>query len=145
MRVYFGFRHCAILHSLRNRFVGIVVATLHVGAGKHCLGGSVAGIARYFVACPEISDGATVGNNQILKPPFIAQNMLEQARVATTWVVVPALVGAHHLPHVGILYQRFEGWHICFPKIAWRNIGDIISMASPFRSAMDGIVLGASP
>ena len=94
---------------------------------------------------PEISNSATVGNYQVLESPLIPENLLQKAGVAAAWFIIPTLIGTHHLTHLGILHQRFEGRHISFPKVARCNIGNIVCMASPFWSAMNCIVLGTSP
>ena len=145
MLINFFFSQGTILHSLRHRLICIIISTLHICTSQHALGSRISGIARNFMAGPEISNSATVGNYQVLESPLIPENLLQKAGVAAAWFIIPTLIGTHHLTHLGILHQSLEGRHISFPKVARCNIGNIVCMASPFWSAMNCIVLGTSP
>ena len=145
MFVYLFFCQCTIFHSLRHRLIYIIESTFHIGASQHALGSSIPGIARHLVVLPKIGNGSTIGNHKIFESPLISQYLLEQSGVATARFIVPALVSTHHLSHLGILHQRLEGREISLPKVTWTYICDIIRMASPLWSAMDGIMLSTSP
>ena len=93
----------------------------------------------------EVADGTTVTHHQILKTPFIPQNLLQQTGAATTRVIVQTLIGTHHLPHLRILHQCLEGRHICLPHITRRHIRQVRCVACIFGTAVYSIVLGTSP
>ena len=63
----------------------------------------------------EIVNSTAVTRHNTLESPFVAQDMLQIARVATTGFAVDGLVGTHHLLDLGFLYQSLEGWQIGFP------------------------------
>ena len=145
MLVNLGFSNQSTTDGLRNTAVGIAVAALYVSTGDGSLGRSVNGIGGRLMGFIEVADGTAVADNQILETPLVTQNLLQQSLTATAGIVVQALVGTHHLANLGILYQCFKGWHIGFPEVAGRYIGQIGRMAGVLRTAMDGIVLGTSP
>ena len=90
----------------------------------------------------EIGNGTAVGNHHILEAPFVAQYLLQQTVAAATWVVVPTLVGTHHLAHVTLLHQCLERRHVCFPQVTRRNIGEVGYVTAPLGTAVHCIVLG---
>ena len=96
-------------------------------------------IARF----PEVADGSAVAHYQSLESPLIAENLLKQTVAATARVTIPTLIGTHHFCHLSFLHKRLEGRQIGFVEVARREVGDIELMAIPFRSTMNGKVLGA--
>src|SRR5574344_2080328 len=92
----------------------------------------------------EVGDGTTVAHHHILESPLVAQYLLKKLGTTATRLVVPTLVGTHHLPHLCLLHQVLECWHVCLPQVAWRHIVYICHVAAPFRTAVYGTVLGTS-
>ena len=90
----------------------------------------------------EIAYSTTVAGNQSLEPPFIAQYLLLVACLATAWLTVNALVGAHHLSDIALLYQCLEGRQVGLPEVALWQVLNVKSMAVPFRATVYGKVLG---
>src|SRR5574344_506637 len=90
----------------------------------------------------EVGNGTTVAHHHILESPLVAQYLLKEFCAAAARLVVPTLIGAHHLPHLCLLHKVLECRHICLPKVTRRHIVDIGSVAAPLRSTVDGIVLG---
>ena len=70
---------------------------------------------------------------------------LEQTVRTATGIVVETLVGTHYLAHLRILYKSLEGRHVGLPKVTYRHIGEVGGVTGVFRTAVDGIVLGAGP
>ena len=140
-----GFCHQSTTDGLGNAAVSIAITTLYVSTGDGSLGRSVDGIGGRLMRFIEIADGTTVADDQILEAPLITQNLLQQSLTATAGIIVQALVGAHHLTDLGILYQCLEGRHIGFPEVAGRNVGQVGRVAGVLRTTMNGVVLGTSP
>ena len=92
-------------------------------------------------AVKEIVDGIAVGEHNGVVAPFVAQDVDEQAIAGAAGLALEALVGAHHLAHVGFLHQRLEGGQIGLPQVAVRWV-HVHRVAQGLRSAMHGIVLG---
>ena len=130
-------------NSLGQLGEGITIATLNISAGDGSLGGCMQLGRRRFVGHPEIGNGTAVAYHHILESPLVAQNLLKQSGAAAAWLVIPTLVGAHHLAHLCLLHKVLECRHIGFPQVAWRHIVYIGMMTAPFRTAVYGIVLGA--
>ena len=133
------------LHSLRDASVGIAITAFHICACYSSLCRCVGGIRRCLVRFVEVADGTAVAHHQIFEAPFIAQNLLQQTGAAATWIIVKTLIGTHHLPHLRILHQSLEGWHVGFPHIAWRHVCQVGSMTGVFGTTMNGIMLGTCP
>ena len=91
-------------------------------------------------AVKEIVDGIAVGEHNGVVAPFVAQDVDEQAVAGAAGLALEALVGAHHLAHVGFLHQRLEGGQIGLPKVAVRRV-HVHRVAQGLWSAMHGIVL----
>ena len=90
----------------------------------------------------EVVDGTAVAGDDAVEAPVIAQYVLFVARVAAAGVTVYALVGAHHLAHVGLLHQGLEGGQVGLPEVALGQLLDVELVAVPLRAAVHGEVLG---
>ena len=93
----------------------------------------------------EVAHGTAVADDEVLKAPLIAQDLLEQTGRTAAGVIIETLVGAHHLTYLGILYQCLEGRHIGLPEVACRHIGEVGRVTGVLRTTVYGIVLGTSP
>ena len=93
----------------------------------------------------EVAHRAAVAHHKVFEAPFVAQDLLQQTGVAATGVVVEALVGTHHLAHLGILHQCLEGRQVGLPQVAGRHVGEVGGMAAPLGSAVHGIMFRAGP
>ena len=90
----------------------------------------------------EISDGPTVGNNNVIISPVFAQDTNQELLVGAARLTFKAVVGTHHLFYFSFRHQGFEGGQIGFPQIALRDILGVETMPVPFRTAMYGVMLG---
>ena len=143
--VHLLFGEESLLHSLGDRAIDVVPSALHVGTGQRAHTGGVHLVAGGLVVLPEVAHGATVAHHKVLEAPFVSQDLLEQAVAAAAGLVLPALVGTHHLSHLSLLHQVFEGGQIGLVQVAQRHIGHVGGVARVFRSAVHGVVLGAGP
>ena len=87
-------------------------------------------------------NGSAIGSYQSLESPFITENLTLISGIAATRRSVNPLIGAHHLSHISILHQRFEGRQISLPQIPLRQILYIETVPIPLRTAMYGKMLG---
>ena len=90
----------------------------------------------------KVVDGSAIRSNQSLESPFITKNLSFIPGIAATRRSVNPLIGAHHLSHISILHQRFEGRQISLPQITLWQILYIETVSVPFRTAMHGKMLG---
>ena len=95
-----------------------------------------------LAAVKEVVDGVAVGKDDGLVSPLVAQNVDEQAVAATAGLALEALVGAHHLAHVGLLYQSLESRQVGLPEVAVGRL-DVHRVAQRLGTAVHGVVLGA--
>ena len=130
------------LHRLRKRTVN--ASAFHVGSGTNCLRRSLSRSLRRTMSARHIKvvDGSTIRSNQSLESPFITKNLSFIPGIAATRRSVNPLIGAHHLSHISILHQRFEGGQISLPQITLRQILYIETVPIPLRTAMYGKMLG---
>ena len=61
-----------------------------------------------------VIDGAPIGDDQALKAPTVAQDILGQDFVFTAIAAIKAVVGAHHRPRLCLPHGSFEGWQVDF-------------------------------
>ena len=140
--VHFFLADHSRLHRFRERTVN--ASTLYIGSSSYRLRRSLCRSLRRTMAARhiEVVDGSAIGSYQSLESPFITENLTLISGIATTWRPVNPLIGAHHLSHISILHQRFEGRQIGLPQITLRQILHIKTVPVPFRTAMYGKVLG---
>ncbi len=120
------------------------LAALQVSAVEHCVD---RGRQRVFVrlvlsTVEEVVDGVAIGEDDGVVAPLVAQDVDEQAVAAAAGLAFKALIGAHHLAHVGFLHQCLKGWQIRLPEVAVGRF-DVHRVAQRLRTAVHGIVLGA--
>ena len=70
--------------------------------------------------------------------------MLLVACIAATRITIYTLIGTHHLSHLSLLHQCFEGRQVRLPQVALRQVFDVERMTVPFWTAMYGKVLSTS-
>ena len=130
------------LHRLRERTVN--ASALHIGSGTNRLRRSLSRSLRRTMSAwyIEVIDGSAIGSYQSLESPFVTKNMTFISGIAAAWRSVNPLIGAHHLSHISILHQRFEGRQISLPQIPLWQILYIETVSVPFRTAMYGKMLG---
>ena len=61
-----------------------------------------------------VIDGAPIGDDQPLKAPTVAQDILGQSFVFTAIATIKAIVCAHHCPRLCLPHGNFEGWQVDF-------------------------------
>ena len=130
------------LHRLRKRTVN--ASAFHIGSGTNRLRRSLSRSLRRTMSAwhIEVVDDSAIRSYQSLESPFITENLSLISGIATTRRSVNPLIGAHHLSHISILHQRFEGRQISLPQITLRQILYIETVSVPFRTAMHGKMLG---
>ena len=90
----------------------------------------------------EIANGTAVAGDKALETPVVAQDVLLVAGITTARLSVDALIGAHHLGDISLLYQCLEGRQIGFPQVAFGQLLNVEGVAVPFWTAVYGEVLG---
>ena len=60
----------------------------------------------------EVVDGITVGEDDAVIAPLVAQDIDKQAVTAAAWFPLETLVCTHHLADVAFLHQCLEGWQV---------------------------------
>ena len=130
------------LHRLRKRTIN--ASAFHIGSCTNRLRRSLSRSLRRTMSARhiEVVDGSAIGSYQSLESPFITENLTLISGIAATWRSVNPLIGAHHLSHISILHQRFEGRQISLPQISLRQILYIETVPIPLRTAMYGKMLG---
>ena len=112
----------ALLQTLAERHKHL--ATLQVGTVQHSIhrGGQTILVRLVLTLVEEVVDGVAVRQNDGIIAPLIAEDVDQQTVTRTTGFPLEPLVGAHHLPHVSLLYQRLEGGQIGFPEVSVRRL-----------------------
>ena len=136
----------ALLDETLLQSVGEVhhhLAALQVGAVEHGIDG---GAERVLVGLmlstvEEVVDGVAVGDDEAVVAPLVAQDVDEQAVAGAAGASLEALVGAHHLAHMGLLHQGLEGGQVGLPQVAVRRV-DVHRVAQGLGAAVHGVVLG---
>ena len=133
-------RDQALLDSIVQ---GLVARTaLHVGAGQDRVGGSAGGVGVRAVLAlvVEVADGAAVGHHDAAEAPLVTQDLLQEPVAGAARLALIALVGAHHLLHIGLLHDGAEGREVGLPEVAHRH-GSVEAVAVRLRAAVHGVVL----
>ena len=137
-----GLRYIAAFDG--GRQILVFRTALQVGTAHHGFGRSGQAVLRHIMPTGQkVANGTAVACDESLEAPVVAQYMLLVAGIATAGITVDALVGAHHLCYVALLYQCLEGRQVGFPQVTFRQLLDVERVAVPLRTAMYGKVLGA--
>ncbi len=132
-----GLRQVAAFNGGRD--MTVLHSTLQVSTGKDGIGrGSLWVVARAVSSGQEIADSTAVADHKPAVAPLAAEYLSDKFVAATAWMVVVALVGTHHLAHIGLLHKLAESGQICLTKVPLAYIVDVECMTVPFRPAVYG-------
>ena len=95
-----------------------------------------------LVFYPEIVNRTTVREDDPFIAPAVAQNVDQELVITAAGLPLETVIGTHHLLYVTLFNQGLESRQVGLIQITGSSFC-VILMAIPFRSAMDGIVLGA--
>ena len=97
-------------------------------------------VGSVLIAVVEVVDGITVGQDDTIETPLLAQDVDEQTFAFATRFTFVAVVCTHHLAYITFLYKSLECRKIGLPEVAHRYTS-IKAVTLWLWTAMYGIVL----
>ena len=135
----FGFTRQSLFDCGNQGFIGLTTIQIEpvLDAQRGC--GFSGG--NKLVLVEDIVDGIAIGHHVTIKAPFLAQNVLQQARAGRCRFAIDAVVSAHNRLHMRITHQRMKCGQIGLVQITLAGM-HIKVMPTGFRPAMHRVVLG---
>ena len=101
------------------------------------------GLSVVMTLGKEVVDGPAVRYHYTLVTPLVAQDLLQQAAASAAGLILVAVVGAHNLLDIGLLYKCLEGGQIGLSEVTCCDILGVVHVTVPLRTAVHRKVLGA--